>query len=176
MPEEQAGPGEEIDRPSKSERKRRMTALQELGESLTELNDKQLDQLPLEDPRLLEAIREARAIRSNSARRRHLQYIGRLMRGVDPEPIEQALLALQAPHRQQTADFHSLERLRDEALAAGSRGADLVLERWPQADRQHLRQLILQHEREHKLGRPAAASRKLFRYLRQLQELDSGHP
>lgn len=159
------------DGPSKSALKRRMLALQELGESLVALSDRQLDQIPIDSDRLLATIREARKIRSHSARRRHLQLIGKLMRSVDAEPIEQALQAMQR-NRQAHADaFHRLEGLRDEVLATGLAGTELVAARWPGADRQQLRQMILQHQRDSRRGRPPAASRKLFRYLRELQEL-----
>ena len=156
--------------PSKSALKRRMLALQALGESLVSLSDRQLDQIPIDSDKLLATIREARKIRSHSARRRHLQLIGKLMRGVDPEPIERALQAMQR-NRQAHADaFHRLEQLRDEVLAAGPAGTELVTTRWPGADRQQLRQILLQHQRDRRQGKPPAASRKLFRYLRELLE------
>ncbi len=156
--------------PSKSELKRRMTALQELGETLTRLSDRELAQVPVDDERLAQAIREARAIRSNSARRRHLQFIGKLMRDIDPEPIRAALESMHRRHQQQTDDFHELEKLRERMLADGPAGVELAINRWPQADRQHLRQLLMQHQRELQRQQPPAASRKLFRYLRELQE------
>jgi ribosome-associated protein len=157
--------------PSKTALKRRMTALQELGEALTRLSDKQLSAIPIDDERLLTAVREVRGIRSNSARRRHLQYIGKLMRDIDAEPIEHALQALDHRHRKDTDAFHELEQLRDSMLAAGVGGISLATERWPQADRQQLRQLLLQHQRETQRGKAPAASRKLFRYLRELRQL-----
>jgi ribosome-associated protein len=157
--------------PSKSEMKRRMTALQELGESLTGLSEKQLSQVPIDDDSLLQAIREARAIRSNSARRRHLQLIGKLMRNIDPAPIENALQSMHRQHKQATDAFHQLEQLRDDMIAAGPVGVELAIGRWPEADRQQLRQLLLQHQRETQGNKPPAASRKLFRYLRELLEL-----
>jgi ribosome-associated protein len=156
--------------PSKSAMKRRMTALQELGETLTRLSDKQLEKIPLADPQLARAIGEVRAIQSNSARRRHMQYIGKLMRSIDPAPIEAALDNLYQEQRDTADRFHQLERLRDEVLAKGLKGIEQVIEQWPAADRQHLRQLVLQHQRESARGKPPAASRKLFRYLRELQE------
>jgi ribosome-associated protein len=157
--------------PSKSEVKRQMLARQALGEQLTRLNDKQLALLPIGDERLLAAIRETRNIRSKNALKRHLQFVGKLMREVDPAPIEAALETMRRPARQQNEVFHQLEQLRDEALTAGVTGVELVLKRWPEADRQQLRQLILQHQRETQRGKPPAASRKLFRYLRELQEI-----
>jgi ribosome-associated protein len=162
-------PGEDLP-PSKSEIKRRMLALQELGEALVALNDKQLARIPVEDDRLSEAIREARAIRSNSARRRHLQFIGKLMRDIDPGPIRRALQEMHQRHEQDKESFHLLEQLRDEILETGVAGVEQAMARWPEADRQQLRQLVLQHQREQQRGKPPAASRKLFRYLRELHE------
>ncbi|RLA52576.1 MAG: DUF615 domain-containing protein [Gammaproteobacteria bacterium] len=156
--------------PSKSAVKRRMLALQQLGESLLELNDKQLAQLPIADEQLLLALRETRQIHSNSARKRHLQFIGKLMRHIDPQPIERAMAAIHRGKQKNDNVFHQLEQLREDILAAGVSGVELATARWPEADRQQLRQLVLQHQRETKRGKPPAASRKLFRYLRELQE------
>jgi ribosome-associated protein len=157
--------------PSKSERKRQMHALQALGESLLALNDKQLAQIPIDDEQLLSAIYECRQIRSNSARKRQLQLIGKLMRGIDPAPIEKALQTLYESRQQHAAAFHQLEQLREDILASGPEGVELAMKRWPQADRQQLRQLVLQHQREVQRNKPPAASRKLFGYLKKLQEL-----
>lgn len=84
-------------RPSKSARKRHMTALQELGEALTLLSDRQLAAIPLDDERLSLSVREARKIRQHGARRRHLQYIGKLMRDIDATPIVEAMDRLDSP-------------------------------------------------------------------------------
>jgi ribosome-associated protein len=156
--------------PSKSALKRQMLALQQLGESLLELNDHQLAQIPIVDEQLLLALRETRQIRSNSARKRHLQFIGKLMRHVDPQPIERAMAGMHRGKAKNKDRFHQLEQLRDDILAAGVSGVELATARWPDADRQQLRQLVLQHQREIQRGKPPAASRKLFRYLRELQE------
>lgn len=155
--------------PSKSALKRQMTALQELGETLVTLSERQLQKIPIDNDELKNAIQEARRIRSNSARRRHLQFIGKLMRNIDPEPIAAAIRQMDENHRQVTDDFHQLEALRDLVLQEGDKGIQKVVERWPDADRQQLRQLLRQHQHEHQQGKPPAASRKLFRYLRELQ-------
>jgi ribosome-associated protein len=157
--------------PSKSERKRQMLALQAMGESLLGLNDTQLAQIPVEDEQLLAAIRECRQIRSNSARKRHLQFIGKLMRNVDAAPIEQALKVLHNSRRETATAFQQLEQLREDILAKEIDGVELALNRFPEADRQQLRQLVLQHHREMQRGKPPAASRKLFRYLKELEEI-----
>ncbi len=156
--------------PSKSELKRRMLALQSLGETLVTLSDRELAKIPIEDDALREAIYEARSIRSNSARKRHLQFIGKLMRGIDPEPISQALAALHETRRRETDAFHTLEALRDKVLAEGDAGVQEVMTLWPGADRQQLRQLVRQHRQETQKGKAPSASRKLFRYLKELGE------
>lgn len=156
--------------PSKSELKRRMHALQGLGETLVTLSDRELKKIPIEDDALREAIYEARAIRSNSARKRHLQFIGKLMRNTDPEPISRALDALHESRQRDADEFHALEALRDRVLAEGDAGVQEVLTQWPEADRQQLRQLVRQHKRERDNGKPPTASRRLFRYLKELAE------
>jgi ribosome-associated protein len=159
------------DGPSKSAIKRQMLALQQLGETLVGLSEKQLGKIPIADERLLSVIREARAMRSHGARRRHLQLIGKLMRSTDVEPIESALRAMNQQRKGEADAFHRLEQMRDELLANGVDGIEQVAQRWPRADRQQLRQLILQHQRDSARNKPPTASRKLFRYLRELQEL-----
>ncbi len=77
-------------KPSKSARKREYLALQKLGEELVTLREADLLSLPLDED-LLEAVQEARRIKAHGALRRQKQYIGKLMRHVDPEPISAAL-------------------------------------------------------------------------------------
>ena len=77
-------------KPSKSARKREYLALQKLGEDLITLRESDLLSLPLDED-LLEAVQEARRIKAHGALRRQKQYIGKLMRHVDPEPINAAL-------------------------------------------------------------------------------------
>jgi ribosome-associated protein len=158
--------------PSKSALKRQMTALQKVGEELVGLSDRELKKIPLESEPLRQAILETRRIRSNSARRRHLQYIGKLMRKVDAQPIENALTALHQQRQGQSDRFHELEKLRDELLSGGPSALEQVVQRFPGADRQHLRQLLRQQQREQLQEKPPAASRKLFKYLRELSEED----
>ncbi|TCO76235.1 ribosome biogenesis factor YjgA [Chromatocurvus halotolerans] len=156
-------------RPSKSALKREMTARQALGERLCTLTSRELEQIPLQpDSALHVAVLQSRSISSNSARRRHMQYIGKLMRDVDPEPLTAALEQLHAAHAAESAALHTLEALRDDLVQRGDTAINEVVARWPQADRQLLRQLLRQHGREQATGKPPAAARRLFRYLREL--------
>jgi ribosome-associated protein len=156
--------------PSKSAKKREMTARQKLGEALCELSAKELARIPIEDDALLEAIDEARRISAHSALRRHRQYIGKLMRRIDPEPIQTALDALYEERRGSADAFHELEELRDALLARGDDALAAVLARFPQAERQVLRSLAREARRHEDDERGKAPRRKLFRYLRELRD------
>jgi ribosome-associated protein len=108
-------------KPSKSERKRTQTALQELGERLIDLQDEHLDSLSL-DERLFDAIQNAKRMKSHEARRRQKQFIGKLMRDVDPEPINTLLAKLKADDLRLKRVFANAERWRDRLIADGQEG------------------------------------------------------
>jgi ribosome-associated protein len=156
--------------PSKSARKREMLALQELGEALVNLSDGELATIPLE-PELAEAIQTARRIKSHEGLRRQMQYIGKVMRRIDTEPIATAYTDLQHGRQERNQQFHKLEQLRDVLIERGVDAMSEVLEQFPDADRQHLRQLIVAAAKEKAANQPPAAARKLFRYLRELADL-----
>lgn len=165
------------ERPSKSALKREMTARQALGERLCALTPRELEQIPLApESALYTAVVQSRSITSNSARRRHMQYIGKLMRDIDPLPLQTALAQLHASHAAENAALHAVEALRDDLVRRGDPAINAVMQRWPGADRQLLRQLLRQHAREQSAGKPPAAGRRLFRYLRELDESSGSTP
>ena len=157
---------EEIIWVSKSEIKRDAEALKKLGEKLVELTKAKLDKIPLEDA-LLEAVNLAQRLQKE-ARRRQLQYIGKLLRGMDVEPIQAALEKLENKHQQQQAMLHKLELLRDELVAKGDDALTDFLMDYPQADRQHLRNLIRTASKEKEQNKPAKAYREIFQYLKEM--------
>lgn len=146
------------ERPTKSALKRQMTALQEIGEILVSLPETQLKRIPLENP-LLEAIQTARSLKSHEAKRRQLQYIGKLMRNIDPEPIQTALDNVLNKSKQSKAQFHQIERWRDLLIAEGDSALEKLLQLYPEMDRQHIRQLVRRKQQT-----------ELFRYLREWME------
>ncbi len=160
----------ELHRPSKSALKREMTALQDLGKEMIALSDNELAKIPLADDKLVEAIATARRIKSNEGLRRQMQYIGKLMRQIDADAIREALEAREQGHRELARRFHALETLRDQLVEEGIAGVETAIEHFPQADRQHLRQLLLRAGKERAANKPPAAKRKLFQYLRELQQ------
>lgn len=105
-------------KPSKSQRKRSQTALQDLGEQLIGLPDELLDSLSL-DERLYDAIQEARRMKSHEAQRRQKQFIGKLMRDVDQAPIHALLARLRGDDRRQKRIFANAERWRDRLVSEG---------------------------------------------------------
>ncbi|WP_043739681.1 ribosome biogenesis factor YjgA [Thioalkalivibrio nitratireducens] len=150
-------------RRSKTQLKRESLGLQKLGAELVKLSPERLRRIDLPES-LRAAVLDAQHITSRGALRRQLQYIGRLMRGVDPAPIDAQLAALRGESERARADFHALERWRERLLAD-----DAALTEWleshPAADAQHLRQLIRNARRGAAEGRPPRASRALFRFL-----------
>jgi ribosome-associated protein len=154
---------------SKSQLKREATALQELGEELVALPASSLKKIPL-DERLKDAIGAARAMPQRGARKRQLQYIGRLMRAVDAEPIQRAMDLLKGQDKAAAAHFQRLERLRDRLVEEGDETLADLLDQFPGADRQRLRQLVRNARKEKESGKPVGSGRALFRYLRELEE------
>ena len=155
---------------SKSARKRHMHALQNLGEQLVALTPPQLAKLNLGNEALLEAIELAQRINHHSGKRRQMQFIGKLMRSADSEHIAQALDALHEGSRQQKAQEHMIEAARDALISRGDAALHEVLNIWPLADRQLLRQLSRSAVDEKKKRLPPTSARKLFRYLRSLSD------
>jgi ribosome-associated protein len=154
--------------PSKSQLKREMHALQALGEELVELNDAQLAEVPLPE-RLLEAILEAKRIRQHEGRRRQMQYVGRLMREIDAEPVREKLAGWKGVSREATALLHHVERWRDRLLDDDAAMQELAAAH-PGADVQQLRTLVRSIRKERSEGRQPRHYRELFRVLRELLE------
>ncbi len=162
MPKSQEKPPEEV---SKSKVKRDMDALQKIGEILVGLATSQLAQVPLPD-NLLEAINLARTLKTRESIRRQLQYIGKIMRNVDVEPIQVALNKLQLRHKRETTQFHEVEAWRERMIADGDVGIQEFLGKFPGADRQHLRQLVRKAQHDRKSGKDTGGDTELFRYVR----------
>jgi ribosome-associated protein len=156
------------ERPSKSALKRAMSDLQALGEELVGLSTDQLKKIDLPDD-LREAVRDAQRFTQHEARRRQLQYIGKLMRSLDDEPIRAALDEIKGVSAAANARMHALERLRTRFLDDEQVIGEIAAAH-PGADLQHLRQLRRNALKERELGKPPRAFRELFRVLRDLHE------
>ncbi|NIF22583.1 MULTISPECIES: ribosome biogenesis factor YjgA [Pantoea] len=153
---------------SKSEIKRDAEELKRLGAELVELGKNALDKIPL-DEELRNAIELAQRIKKEG-RRRQLQLIGKMLRSRDEDPIRQALDKLKNRHNQQVALFHKLEALRDRLIEKGDDALAEVMGLYPDADRQQLRSLVRNAQKEKAANKPPKSSRLIFQYLRELAE------
>ena len=151
---------------SKTRKKKDMLALQNLGAKLVELNEQQLKAMLLPES-LLEAVLEARRLTRHEARRRQMQYIGRVMRDIDAAPIYDRLEKWLGQGREHTAQLHALERWREDLLA-GDPALERFLREYPGADSQKLRSLIRNARREQAAALPPKSYRELFRVLRDM--------
>ena len=152
---------------SKTQIKNQMLEQQKLGESLIELSPNELAKIPM-DEALLDAVLLARRITGKKeGYRRQLQLIGKMMRHRDNNVIEQAILVIKAAHQTSSAAFHKIEVLRDNIIKVGDEKIEEAIEKYPSLDRQKLRQLSRQANKEQSTNKPPKAARELFKYIQQ---------
>jgi len=144
-----------------------MLELQALGVALAALSETQLKSMGLAE-HLMAALLEAKRIRSHEAKRRQLQYIGRLMRELDPAPIRGRLGEIEGNSAQATARHRRLEAWR-ERLVGDDGALTAFAAEHPGADLQALRTLIRNSRKELSLGKPPRAYRELFRVLKAIE-------
>lgn len=157
----------EDNRPSRSQKKRESTALQQMGEELAVLSPSQLATMPISDS-IRNALLEWQKLSSHEGKRRQMQYIGRLMREEgDAQAIQDALALLKLGHAGETASFKKLELLRDQLMQASPDELDTLLSPFP-SEEKTLRDLVLRARNEREHNRPPHAFRSLFRKLREL--------
>ena len=158
------------DRPSKTQLKKAMHELQDLGEALVALPDDRLVALAL--PELLEsAVQEFKRTRSHEGRRRQMQYVGKLMRRIDPEPIRQAVDAVRLGQAKDALTLHQAERWRDRMVESDDALTGWTAE-FPGSDVQRLRSLIRAARKDAAVApeqRSGRAYRELFQFIKRAQ-------
>lgn len=154
---------------SKTQIKREMDALQEMGKRLLALKPDQLAKLELTD-KLRLALAEASRHTARGALKRHMSYVGKLMRDQDIEQIQSYLDLFDSSSAAHNQHFHQIERWRDRLLTGRADELELFMLAYPAADRQHLRQLARQAAKEAEQNKPPAAARKLFKAIRVLAD------
>lgn len=155
------------DRPSKSARKRHSDDLQALGEALIELSEAELDALPLPE-QLRDAVMLARRITAHGGLYRQKQYIGKLMRKIDSDPIREALNAKRDRERVEAIRFHRIEQWRDRLLLEGNDALVALAAEFPQIDSKAIGKLTerARKEQQQSSQKVTPAGRELFRVLR----------
>ena len=160
-------PAEDNEPLSKTRKKQQMQELQDLGEELAALSTDRLKKIDIPE-NLRDALREAQRMSSHGAKRRQLQYVGKIMRDVDAEPIRAALAAIRGESAVEVARMHRLERLRARLLEDEKTLAEIA-EAFPQADLQHLRALRRSALKEQEAQKPPRSYRTLFQELKALE-------
>lgn len=151
--------------PSKSQRKRDMKELQKLGKQLVELPQAIFENINLDED-LTNAILLARRLSNDGSKSRQLQYIGKLLSQIETEVIRQALDTYNLQQHHINKAFHDIEKWRDELIQGGDAVLDDLIDKHKNLDRQYLRQLIRNAQKEESLQKPPASSRAIFRYLK----------
>jgi ribosome-associated protein len=154
---------------SKSQRRRDALETKALARELIDLEQAKLGRVPL-DEALRAAIMEARRIRSNVARKRQMQYVAKLLRRDDPEPILLALEKFEGEARELTGRQHRCEAWRDFLLESGDDAVGKLMEQRPDTDTQAIRQLVRNARRESARDKPPVSARALFRVLRDMDQ------
>lgn len=154
------------ERPSKSERKRRSDDLQALGEALIDLPESEFNALPLPEA-LRDAVLLARKITAHGGLYRQKQYIGKLMRKIDPEPIRAALESKRERERVEALRFRRIEQWRDRLLQEGAGAIERLAAEVPGIDVTAVKDLVERARKEQPAGDSTSASRALFRLLRE---------
>lgn len=162
----------EPDGPSRSSRRRDALEVFALGEALVELSEAQLARMPLSDD-LRALVLESRRITQQIARKRQLQFLAKHMRRREDElpAIRAALEHDKSDARRETAHLHRIEAWRDRLLAEGDAALAELASSHPDLDRNRLRQLMRRAGEEQRANKPPAASREVFRMLRELFDL-----
>jgi len=156
------------DEKSRSQVKRDLRALKDLGIRLAGLSKGQLRAIPLSEETRA-AVLAAQGMARN-ALQRHYRYLSSLLGQEDVAAIRTALTGELQPQVQAVAKQHEAERWRDELLSGDERQFVAFVARYPEFDRTHVRLLVRNARKELELGKPPRSARLLFRYLRRLSD------
>jgi ribosome-associated protein len=159
------------DRPSKTQRKKASHELQDLGQALVDLPESRVKDLAIPE-NLRDAVHQYRRTKTHEGRRRQMQYIGKLMRGVDTDPIRQAVIDMQLGRAKDSLALHEAERWRAELVASDDAVTGFLAEH-PATDTQQLRSLIRAARKDASQApeqRSGRAFRELFQFIKQARD------
>jgi ribosome-associated protein len=158
-------------RPNKTRIKKEIAALFKLGEEMSVLSPDQLGRLMLPE-KILQAVREVSGMPHTGARKRLLKYIAGQLHQIDVEPYVEKLARLKNKSAHAVREHHLAEQWRDRLIAEGNEAVTELLDDCPEADSQHLRQLIRNAQKEIAAAKPPKSSRLLYRYVKSLLQND----
>ncbi len=158
-------------RPNKTQLKREIKVLNDLGKELIALPDGALKKVPLSD-HMMAAVQDGKRF-SRGALQRQLRRIATLMQHEDVDAIQQELTRQKQPSKQQTAEFHQLEQWRDRLIDGDEKLLTDLIDQFPLIDRQYIRQVVRNASQERKKDKPPKSARALFKYLAELKKSSS---
>lgn len=158
-------------RPNKTQIKRDMAVLFALSEELSELSAAQLKTLELPE-NIHKAVVEVSGMPHKGARKRLLKFIAGQLHKIDVEPILEKLARLKSKSAHAVREHHTVERWRDKLISGGNEALTELLKEQPHADRQQLRQLLRNAQKEAETNKPPKSSRLLYRYLKELLKVE----
>ncbi len=156
------------ERPNKTQLKRDMKALHDLGRVLVEMPMRKFEKISLSD-RMIDAMMLAKKVKK-AALQRQLRFIASIISEEDVPTIKLEIRQLALPQEQEVKAFHEVESWRDQLIAGDNDLMNELVTQFESADRQHLRQLVRNASKEAKENKPPKSSRLLFKYLKSLQE------
>ncbi|SDK83423.1 ribosome-associated protein [Maridesulfovibrio ferrireducens] len=160
---------EEYSGPSRSQKKRDMTKLQKLAEQLMKVGTEAIKKSEL--PKyFIDEVLTAKAITAHEAKRRQTQYLGKLMREIETQPVIDFLNDLEFGNSEKNMRFHQLEKWREKLLEGDQTTLDEIMELHPHAERQRIAQLARNAKKEIEAGKPPKSSKALFKALREVIE------
>ncbi|MDD2724732.1 MAG: ribosome biogenesis factor YjgA [Methylovulum sp.] len=160
-------------RPNKTQIKKEIAGLFELGEKMSELSPAQLSTLEL-PANIHKAVTEVSGMPHKGARKRLLKYIAGQLHKIDVDEFTEKLARIENKSAHAVREHHIVERWRERLLAESNEALSELLDEYPQADRQHLRQLVRNAQKEVEMAKPPKSSRLLYRYLKTLFNFTGG--
>jgi ribosome-associated protein len=154
-------------RPNKTQIKRDIAVLFALGEEMSQLSPAQLESLELPDI-IHKAVTEVSGMPLKGARKRLLKYIAAQLHKIDVEPILENLARIKNKSAHAVREHHIAERWRDRLITEGDNALTELLDEHPEADRQQIRQLVRNAQKEAETAKPPKSSRMLYRYVKEL--------
>jgi ribosome-associated protein len=159
-------------RPNKTQIKKEMATLFALGEELSALSAAQIKSLEL--PEIIDkAVLEVAKMPHTGARKRLLKYIAGHLHKIDVNPILEKVARIKNTSAHAVREHHLAEHWRDKLIAEGNEALTEFLDEYPHADRQQLRQLMRNAQKEAELAKPPKSSRLLYQYLKSLMQAES---
>ncbi len=158
-------------RPNKTQIKKDMAALFAVSEEMSELSPSQLKTLELPEV-INKAVTEVSGMPHKGARKRLLKFIAGQLHKIDVEPVLEKLARIKNKSAHAVREHHTAERWRDRLIAEGNDALTELLDEQPHADRQVLRQLLRNAQKEAEAGKPPKSSRLLYRRLKELFQVE----